>query len=105
MLHVLIMLFSSLAKKRASEREAAAAAAAPESECGSEFSAAQRNVIYFLGKMKMSVREDEICGAPRRCFGYDFAFRLRRLLLSSSARRIPKKALQEVKGLKALAER
>lgn len=54
----------------------------PESECGYEkmeakkktFSAAQKNVIYFFGKMKMSVRERDIRRFVSFPFGLWFVF-------------------------------
>lgn len=89
--------------RRSEAREAAAAA--PESECGSEFSAAQRNVIYFLGKMKMSVRGDEICGASRRCFWlwFRFCFRLsaaKALVVFIRAPHPEKKSFTRSEGIK-----
>jgi hypothetical protein len=71
----------------------------------------RRETLFIsLGKWKCQSEGMRYAALLVAAFGYDFAsafaFRLRRLLLSSSARRIPKKkALQEVKGLKALAER
>lgn len=57
MLHVLIMLFSS----RGKARKAAAGIWMWMEKDGSEnFFVAPRNVIYFFGKMKMSVKERDI---------------------------------------------